>query len=322
MRIWKVVLVVLLSVVVSLVLGVQCGEYHSGVSYPSGTMYVIELKYDSVESSNRTVNIENLTVHAEVTLTSKDIDLNYVGWGFYVNGTGRKYENGSMVEEREMDYPIPPILLAVKKNTRELHPTDLLIDLIRGKYEDAEILEILSGAYTAHPVEDIFMYNIFYIEQGRGPGDKIIFGFVNSSANEEKTKEFEISYEKEIELPCGKLNTLVIEIDADTMKFLEDLIEDELNISEASYIRFYYEKNTGWLVKAEAYGEAMGKNDENVTKVMTVNLDVVLKKPGSIPIGGNRGLNNILGLPKFTMETAATILIVAIIYFKVARRRA
>jgi len=45
-----------------------------------------------------------------------------------------------------------------------------------------------------------------------------------------------------------------------------------------------------------------------------------LKDPGSIPITGSRGLNGILGTPKFTMEALALITIVVIVYLKLIRR--
>ncbi len=321
MGIRKVVLVVLFWGLMFFALGVRCGAYHSSVYYPSGTTYIINIEYCQIAISNESTSIRNTTLNVEVMLVSKDLDLNYVGWGFYINGTGEEYENGTKTEEREVDFSIPPILIAAKKNTRELHPTDLLMDIMSGEFDEAEISTILSSAYTARPIDELFMYNIFYIESGSKPGDTIIFGFVNSSSNEEATQEFEISYERKIEIPGGEIETLVIDIDVEDVENIGGIIDEDINVSIASYLRLYYEKETGWLVRVEGYGESTGKGEnENVTEKRTISLNMSLKDPGSIPITGSRGLNGILGTPKFTMEALALITIVVIVYLKLIRR--
>lgn len=311
----------LLLVALSLdVFGIKAGSYDSSVFYPNGVKYSVYLSYNYSETGENYTYTSNTTINMRIALIAKDMSLNYVGWGFNLSFSMIQYENGQKTNEENRGIPVPPILIAVKKNTREIHPTDVLMDLLTGETTADNVSQIVGNLYTATPVEDIYIYNPFYIESNHKVGDKIIYGAVNKTANEEYTVEIEITDEKDLQFDFGTIKTLVLEVSLDDLNLPEDLFEENLgNITGEATLRVYYEKKTGWLVRAEVSGSLNGTS-ENKTVGGSIWGLVDLVDMGTIQLINYDYLSRILGLPPYSLVAGALVIVAIVVYSKFLRR--
>lgn len=313
--------IILLLVALSLsVFGIKTGSYDGSVFYPNGVKYSVYLSYNYSEIGENDIYTSNMTIDMEIILIAKDISLNYVGWGFNLSFSMIQYENGQKTNEESRGVSIPPTLIAVKKNTREIHPTDVLMDLLTGETTADNVSQIVGNLYTATPVEDVYIYNPFYIESNHKVGDKIVYGVVNKTANKEYTVEIEITDEKDLQFDFGTIRTLVLEISLDDLNLPEALFEEKLgNITGEATLRVYYEKKTGWLVRVEVFG-SLNEVSENKTMRGSIGGLVDLVDMGAIQLINYDYLSRILGLPPYLLVAGALVIVVIVVYSKFLRR--
>ena len=315
----KYILMMLIVALCLNVFGSYAESYHSSVFYPNGVKYHIYLSYDHSETVENQTYTYNLTIEADVSLVSKDMTINYVGWGFDINFSMVEFENGEKKREESQELPIPPIFIAVKKNTREIHPTDVLMEFLTSGMPDINIPEIISDTYTANPVEDVYIYNFFYIESNHQVGDKIIFGSVNKSSNQKHTFDITITDEKDLQFDFGTIKTLVLEVSLDDLDIPEDVFGDSENLTTEAILRAYYEKRIGWLVKADISG-SFNNTDENRSETGSVSGLVELVDMGTIQLINQDYLSRALGLPSYSFVAVAIIVVIAVVYSKILRR--
>lgn len=296
---------------IALVVGVSAENYSYAVFRPSGVLYSINVRMGYLEVSNVTYNY-TVVVDGILGLNSRDFDLNYVGWGFYLNLTRSVFEDGALKDYSNISLPIPPLFVANKVGTRELHATDVLVDFLSGKYQEADLNSIAQSVYEAKPIENIYIYNVFFIPTDVNVGSEIPYGIINKTG-EKYVKNFPIDGKREVSLGIGKYDAWFLNISLSELDFLTDLINSDVNIT-GFYFGVYYECRTGWLLSVQlAFNNTVEENE--TTKYYFLEGSIDLSDPGNVLTQASY-LNKVIGLPAYSMEIISTgLVILAVVRF-------
>jgi len=302
--------------------GAVAVSYNSSVFNPNGVRYHIDIKYGNATFGPSGECIVNKSIEGDIMIISRELSIDYIGWGFDVDVKFTERENGEITNEEKYQLSIPPILLAAKVNTRQLHPTDILIKLAKMQDSEVDIQKLLSDVYSAKPVEDIYIYNPFYIGSKQSIGDEVKFGLINKTAGDEYVAKVKITREKDLSLDFGEVKTVVIDISLDELE-ISGVEDFEIPEEVEARVNLYYEKETGWLVKIEVEGRRDVVDEERGVEIHErIEGEIVLKDPGTIPLVPGDYLSRLLGLPPYTLVVGSISLALAVIYFKILRRGA
>ena len=295
------ILVLIVALALSPILAQSAETYNSTVYTPNGTRYVFEIKYSEVEINTTTEEVlfvTNKTISGFLELSSKFLTAGYYGWGATIKVDTKDYENGELKSSDTFNVSIPPVL-AIKEGTRKIYLTNVIIKFMRGEYEDVN--EAVKDLSNIQPVEDFYVYNPFYIPTNVKAGDKIPYGFWNTTANEGMIVYGKIVKETSVNINGESYNSWVIDLISGIEELAGQLGEEEgLPEDVNATFNLYYEKTTGWLIKAEVFGES--DYEESNTTTIHSKLDGLLRVDnlGGIVVGGKTYIERVTGLPSYT----------------------
>ncbi len=297
--------------------------YNISVFSPNNVTYDVDIFFSQVTkntTSGETLELHEIHITGKITLISKRMMLDYIGWGFKVNVTVTENNNGD-VRESEYNIPIPPIV-AVKENTRFIYPTKLLMDLIQGKFGNASIQDIVSRVSTNQPYTEIYAYNPFYIDVPVSIGDSIPYGIWNVTSQSGIIVNGKVTSEEKITVNGASYNTYLVNITkTDIIEAIKEFMNEDISIPSGIdfNLGMYYDKDSGWLIKLNTIGGGE-VNDDDTTTSIVINGNLDLENAGTVMVQNKSYLDRVFGLPSFTFLALDVLFVLAIIIIRVRRR--
>lgn len=296
--------------------------YNISVFSPNNVRYDVNIFFSEVTknaTSGDILDLYEVHVIGEISLVSKRMTLDYIGWGFIINVTVTENNNGD-VRESEFDIAIPPII-AVKENTRFVYPTKLLMDIMLGNLSNASMQDILSRVSTNEPYTEIYIYNPFYIEVPVSIGDSIPYGVWNITSQSGIIVNGKVTSRESIIVNGVSYDTYLVNItESEIIDAIREFIDEDISIPSEVRLNlgFYYDRDSGWLMKLNTIGRGE-LSEENTTTEIVLRGNLDLENAGTVMVKNKSYLDRIFGLPPFTFLALDALFILAIIIIRIKR---
>ena len=305
----------------------------NSVFLPNGVKYRIVFDFKGhIENTTSGVVLydQNIGFRVNLTIVSKRLSLDYIGWGFVIELPQNSAIN--LGGNNLTKIPIPPIL-AVKENTREIYLPELLFKFLSGANITPDLQSLALEVYQLKINNDFYILNPFIIQSNLGIGSKVDYGFVNKTANKDFTVQGSVANEFSRDIFGVKVTLLNVSITYDSLTQLGNSlfgffgsqqvygeeVESILNSTSLS-IGLAYDKLSGWLVSTGLKVHFDNSTlPSNITGYVDGALNVEMINPGNLKIGGYGYFSRYLGIPDVVLLGVDGFVIIASL-FLVARR--
>ncbi len=325
---------ILLSfVLASSVVSVAYALAPSSIYSPNGVKYKIGFVLDGHlvnASQSEVIYDQHVDIQLNVTLVSKRLSLDYIGWGFIIElpSSMRFNFNG----ENYSRIPIPPIL-AVKENTREIYFPSVIFRLLKNQNMDVDIARITQELYQLNLNTEFYLVNPFILDRSVSVGDSVPYGVVNKTSGSELLFNGVIIGESEENMLNMNFKVLNVAIEFDNLlgvarslgEFFNlnlnygDEVLEVLNRTQLSVV-LKYDTSSLWLVKSSLNVNLDNSTlPENISGYIHANLNVDMIDAGNLLIGGRGLLSRLIGIPDLGLLVIDIGLIVLVL-FAVFRR--
>ncbi len=300
----------------------------SNIYSPNGVKYKVVFMLDGHlvnESQGNVVYDQHMDVRFNLTLVSKRLSLDYIGWGFIIElppsiGLNFNGENYSRI-------PIPPIL-AVKENTREIYFPSIVFRLLKNQDMNVGIADITQELYRLNLNTEFYLVNPFILDRDVSIGDSVKYGFVNKTSNNKLLLEGTVTGESDENLLGTNFKVFDVSVAVDSLLRVARSFRDFFNLNldygdgvleilniTRLMVTLKYDTTSLWLMKSVLTVSLENSTmPENVTGYLNANLNVEMIDAGNLPIGGRGLLSRLIGIPDFGLLVIDVGLIVLVLF--------